>query len=217
MAVHSWKRIIRAMAVIALMHSAAHGTAAQARLTRDVNGSAAARFAPAGRFDARDFPRRQRWTYSQAVDARFAEVGDATNGANPPNAAEGRKGTSATAGSGDAAGPSGNSGTGEQRRHARWKAFIPLSAAVFTMGLLDQTATVGHGQWRGNEQDPLVKPFTNLPTPLFLAGGVAFEGGVNWLAWKMGRSRRWRKIWWLPQVCAVGANAYGYHVSTHDE
>jgi hypothetical protein len=101
------------------------------------------------------------------------------------------------------------------RQHADWKAFVPLSAAVYTMGLLDQTATIGHGDWRINEQDPLVKPFTQVPAPVFVAGGVAFETGVNWLAWRMGRSRRWHKIWWLPQVLAVGGNAYGYDISMH--
>lgn len=85
------------------------------------------------------------------------------------------------------------------------------------MGLLDQTATIGHGDWRINEEDPVVKPFTNVPAPVFVAGGVAFETGVNWLAWRMGRSRRWHKIWWLPQVAAVGANAYGYDISMHDK
>ena len=102
-----------------------------------------------------------------------------------------------------------------RRRRADWKAFIPLSAAVYTMGLLDQTATVGHRYWRINEEDPLIKPLTQVPAPVFVAGGGALETGVNWLAWRMGRSRRWHRVWWLPQICAVGANAYGYDVSTH--
>jgi len=96
------------------------------------------------------------------------------------------------------------------REHANSKAFLTLSAGVYTMALLDMEATVTTPGWRSNELDPLVKPFTQLPTPLYIAGGVGLATGINWLGWKMGRSHRWHKVWWLPQTCSIGANAYGY-------
>jgi len=96
------------------------------------------------------------------------------------------------------------------RERANPKAFIALSAGVYAMAMMDQQQTLSDPYWRINERDPLVKPFVHVPTPLFVAGSVALATGVNWLGWRMGRSRRWHKIWWLPQICSIGANAYGY-------
>jgi hypothetical protein len=96
------------------------------------------------------------------------------------------------------------------RVHANPKAFLSLSAGVYTMALLDMEATVTTPGWRSYEKDPLVKPFMHLPTPLYIAGGVGLATGINWLGWKMGHSHRWHNVWWLPQACSIAANVYGY-------
>jgi len=93
------------------------------------------------------------------------------------------------------------------------KFFIVLSAGVYAMAMLDQETTVTSPGWRERELDPLVKPFARVPTPVFIAGGEALATGANWLGWEMRRSRRWRKVWWLPQACSVAGNLYGYEVT----
>jgi hypothetical protein len=198
MAIHCWKVAARTIPLALLICGAAIAAAAQNAAfgaPRDVTAKQLS-FAQPFRSEMQEFEGSGAFRYKPTLTDRFEN--------DPPGDLE--RGSSA-----------GRSYQPDRalRRHADWKAFIPLGAAVYTMGLLDQTATIGHGDWRINEQDPLVKPFTQVPAPVFVAGGVAFETGVNWLAWRMGRSRRWHKIWWLPQVAAVGANAYGYDISTH--
>lgn len=55
---------------------------------------------------------------------------------------------------------------------------------------------------RFDEVDRLAKPFVGLP-PAYYAGGALFATGVSWLGWKMARSPRWHKIWWVPQVTSI--------------
>jgi len=87
--------------------------------------------------------------------------------------------------------------------------FILLSAAVYGLAFLDmhETASLGPGVV---EHDPLARPFIRLPTPAYYACGAAMATGVNWLAWKMGRSQRWRRIRWLPQTASMAGNIWGY-------
>jgi hypothetical protein len=85
--------------------------------------------------------------------------------------------------------------------------FFILSAGVYGLAMLDMHETVSVG---GYEQDPLTRPFVKLPAPAYYAGGIALATGVNWMAAKMERSRRWRRIWWLPQACSMAGNLWGY-------
>jgi hypothetical protein len=96
------------------------------------------------------------------------------------------------------------------RPHANRRAFVALSLGVYGMAALDQQQMLSDPTWRSDEIDPLVKPFVHLPTPVFVGGSIALETGVNLVAWRMGRSPRFHKIWWLPQLCMIGGNAYGY-------
>jgi hypothetical protein len=185
-----YRRLARCAAALALLLQGG-ATAGQTAAGGPAFGTGAKRlFAPGSRSDGSEPGQSADFRYQQSVTDRFEN--------EPPGASEQEL-------------PARRA----FRRRANWRAFIPLSAAVYTMGLLDQTATIGHRNWRINEQDSLVKPFTQVPAPVFVVGGVTFETGVNWLAWQVSRSRRWHRIWWLTQVVAVGANAYGYDISMH--
>ena len=85
--------------------------------------------------------------------------------------------------------------------------FLLLSAGVYGLAVLDMHETISVG---GYEHDPLTRPFVKLKAPAYYAGGIALATGVNWMAAKMERSRRWRRIWWLPQACSMAGNLWGY-------
>ena len=65
------------------------------------------------------------------------------------------------------------------------------------------------------EGDPLARPFTHMPAPAYYASGYALATGVNWLAWKMGKSQRWQKVWWLPQGLSISLNTRGIYTHHH--
>jgi hypothetical protein len=98
-------------------------------------------------------------------------------------------------------------------RHVE-KEFILLSAGVYTAAILDmhQTLAVRSSPW-WYETDPLAKPFVRLPAPAYYVTGLALATGVNWLSWKMGHSRRWRKLAPIPQIISIGGNLYGFHTN----
>ncbi len=94
--------------------------------------------------------------------------------------------------------------------------FIILSAGVYAAGLADMHRTLEKRKlpwWY--ETDPLARPFVQLPTPAYYATGLAMATGINWLSWKMGHSRRWRKLSFLPQVLTIGGNLYGFQSNRH--
>lgn len=94
------------------------------------------------------------------------------------------------------------------------KKFLLLSASVYTAAILDmhQTLAARSSPW-WYETDPLAKPFVHLPAPAYYATGLALATGVNWLSWKMSRSRRWHKLTPIPQVLSITGNLYGYHTN----
>jgi hypothetical protein len=96
------------------------------------------------------------------------------------------------------------------------KKFLLLSAGVYTAAILDmrQTLAARSSPW-WYETDPLAKPFVRLPAPAYYATGLALATGVNWLSWKMGRSRRWRKLAPIPQVLSMTGNLYGFHTNRY--
>lgn len=91
------------------------------------------------------------------------------------------------------------------------KQFLILSAAVYGASLADmhQTLKARKYSW-WYETDPLAKPFVKLPAPAYYAAGLAMATGLNWISWKMGHSRRWRRLAPIPQLIAIGGNTYGY-------
>jgi len=110
----------------------------------------------------------------------------------------------------------------EVRLQVPKKLWLSLSAATYTAAALDMHATANAVQlkkkypalyWGNPEADPLARPFVNLPRPAYYASGFALATGINWLGYKMSRSRKWRKVWWLPQSISISANSYGYHTN----
>jgi hypothetical protein len=59
------------------------------------------------------------------------------------------------------------------------------------------------------DSDPVARPIVDLPNPAYLAVSVAMATGLNWLSWKMKHSRRFRRVWWLPQVITIQNNIWG--------
>lgn len=89
------------------------------------------------------------------------------------------------------------------------KAFVAMSAAVYGFAFLDMHETKSFGLSL-IEHDPLARPFTRLPTPAYYVTGAAMTTGVNFVAWRLGHSRRWHKLWWIPQAACAYGNIYGY-------
>jgi hypothetical protein len=96
---------------------------------------------------------------------------------------------------------------------------LSLSAAAYTAAAFDMRATANAVElkrtypalyWGNPEGNPIARPFVELPKPAYYACGLALATGVNWLGYKMSRTRKWRKIWWLPQSISISANTWGY-------
>lgn len=109
--------------------------------------------------------------------------------------------------------------------------FLLLGALVYTAAAYDMAETESEKQrWnrsvnRGlqtcpnclsegvfkwfSDNDPLARPIVNLPAPAYFATGVAIATGVNWLGWRMGRSRRFHRVWFIPQLISIGGNSWG--------
>jgi hypothetical protein len=96
------------------------------------------------------------------------------------------------------------------------KRFVLLSAGVYGAALADmhQTLAVRENSW-WYETNPLAKPLVRLPAPAYYATGLAMATGINWLSWKMARSRRWRKLAPIPQLLAVSGNLYGFRTNRY--
>jgi hypothetical protein len=88
--------------------------------------------------------------------------------------------------------------------------FVLLSAGVYGASLADMHQTLrlrNFSWWR--ETDPFAKPFARLPAPAYYAGGLAIATAVNWLSWRMARSKRWHKLAPIPQLISISGNSYG--------
>jgi hypothetical protein len=60
-----------------------------------------------------------------------------------------------------------------------------------------------------DERDPIVPKFLRLPAQACYASAALFATGINFLGWKMARSERRHKIWWVPQVATTTGNFAG--------
>lgn len=96
------------------------------------------------------------------------------------------------------------------------KQFFVLSAVVYGAGLADmhQTLDARKNPW-WYETDPVARPFAKLPAPAYYATGLAMATGLNWLSWRMGHSRRWRKLSPVPQLLVIGGNIYGFKTNRY--
>lgn len=88
---------------------------------------------------------------------------------------------------------------------------MTLSTAVYAASLADmhETMRVRNESW-WYERDPLARPIVRLPAPAYYTTGLALATGVNWVSWKMGHSRRWHKLAFVPQVISIAGNSYGF-------
>ena len=82
-------------------------------------------------------------------------------------------------------------------KDARPRLFLLMGAGVYTAAGLDMQKSQSMTP-HFHEDDPFARPFLRLPAPAYYASGALLATGVNWLGWKMSRSERWHKIWWLP-------------------
>ena len=100
--------------------------------------------------------------------------------------------------------------------HFSKKQFFVLSAAVYGASLADmhQTLAFRNNSW-WYETDPLAKPFVRLPAPAYYTTGLAMATGLNWLSWRMGHSRRFRKLAPIPQLLAIAGNMYGFRTNRY--
>lgn len=87
--------------------------------------------------------------------------------------------------------------------------FLVLSLGVYAAAFMDMGESISLRP-RFKEHDPLAKPFATLPKPAYYITGAAFATGINWLGLKMARSERWHRVWWLPQVCSIAGNSFGF-------
>ena len=99
------------------------------------------------------------------------------------------------------------------------KSYWVLTAGVYTAAGLDMQRSESMLP-NFDEKDPIVRPLLRLPAPAYCASAALFATGINFLEWKMARSERWHKIWWVPQVATMAGNLAGYgytraHPSPH--
>jgi hypothetical protein len=97
------------------------------------------------------------------------------------------------------------------------KSFWVLTAGVCTAAGLDMQRSESMLP-NFDERDPIVRRFLRLPAPVYYASAALFAKGVNYLGWKMARSDRWHKIWWVPRVASIAGNFAGYgYTRAHPE
>lgn len=99
------------------------------------------------------------------------------------------------------------------------KVFLLLSGGVYTAAILDMHSTIAYRDYLAKngfhsfppfEEDPLARPLVQLPKPAYYATGLALATGVNYLSWRMAKSRHLHKVWFLPQVLSIVGNSWGY-------
>jgi hypothetical protein len=92
--------------------------------------------------------------------------------------------------------------------------FILLSACVRGSSLADLHGTLALRNYSWG--DPLAKPFARLPAPAYYARGLAIATGVNWLSWKMARSKHWNRLAPLSQLISIAGNSCGISTGSGD-
>jgi hypothetical protein len=92
------------------------------------------------------------------------------------------------------------------------RAWLALSVAGQGAALADATTTLDLKHAHPvtfYENDPLARPFVNLPPPAYVASVVGLTAGVSVISWKLRRSEHplLRRFWWVPQAAQIALNA----------
>ncbi len=95
-------------------------------------------------------------------------------------------------------------------RYPNKPAFFGLCAMAYASAWIDMHHTYSYSAKKDwIERNPLVRPLLKLPAPAYYAVGFGLVTGMNYLGWKMARSKRFQRMWFLPQVLAISGNAVG--------
>jgi hypothetical protein len=59
------------------------------------------------------------------------------------------------------------------------------------------------------ENDPLARPFVNLPPPAYITSAVGLTAGASAISWELRRSEHplLRRFWWAPQAVQIVLNS----------
>jgi hypothetical protein len=118
----------------------------------------------------------------------------------------------------------GAADSNKKHKFTTTKLWIVSSLVTYTASALDMHATEEvaqrvrrvHQMYPGFvldysfESNPLARPFLKLPAPAYYACGAAFTTGINLLGYRMLRSKRFHKVWWLPQTLSFAGSMHGY-------
>jgi len=91
------------------------------------------------------------------------------------------------------------------------RAWLALSLAGQAAALADAKTTLDlkHAHpLTFYEEDPLARPFVNLPPPAYVASVVGLTASVSAISWKLRRSEHplLRRFWWAPQAVQIAFN-----------
>jgi hypothetical protein len=89
------------------------------------------------------------------------------------------------------------------------KLFRLLAVSGFLAVTYDTRLTIKTKAQDGPEIDPVLKPIVELPNPAYVAMTYVLISGLDLVSWKMERSNRFHKIWWVPLVLQIGGNTWG--------
>jgi len=96
------------------------------------------------------------------------------------------------------------------QRHSRRAVLLDAAALEIATADTIQTSTWLHQRGR-YERDPLARPITALPTPVY---AVVSEGlAIGMVAWSRHLRHEGKRWWWVPEVAMLAGNAWGIAVS----
>ena len=87
------------------------------------------------------------------------------------------------------------------------KARVALTLANGALAFADVGYTRAHWGPGAREYDPLAKPIIEHGGVCYALAG-AETVGLAWLEGRMRGSRRWHRVWWMPQAVGIAGHAY---------
>lgn len=93
------------------------------------------------------------------------------------------------------------------------RAYVALAAAGVASAALDVRETISFRREYGpafRELDPLASRVVALPTPGYAIVSAMELAAMEFVGYRLSRSRRFRRVWWIPQAAQIAANSYGF-------